>query len=92
MTAVVIAIDLLISICCWLIAWQLIRMQPQIVALVEILDTANLSVARLGLLPTLLADRQQSIRQLHQLYQLPVNVIDRLWQLVRLLLWVRTRL
>jgi hypothetical protein len=92
MTAVVIAIDLLISICCWLIAWQLIRVQPQIVALVEILDTANLSVERLGLVPTLLADRQQNIRQLHQLYQLPVNVIDRLWQLVRLLLWVRTRL
>jgi hypothetical protein len=92
MTAVVITIDLLISICCWLIAWQLIRVQPQIVALVEILDTANLSVERLGLVPTLLADRQQNIRQLHQLYQLPVNVIDRLWQLVRLLLWVRTRL
>jgi hypothetical protein len=92
MTAVVITIDVLISICCWLIAWQLIRAQPQIVALVEFLDTANLAVERMGLVPTLLADRQKSIRQLHQLYQLPVNVIDRLWQLVRLLLWVRTRL
>jgi hypothetical protein len=91
MTALVISIDLLISVICWLIAWQLIRLQPQIVALVEILDRATVSVDRLGLVPAILADQQQSIRQLQKLYQQPLTVIDQLWQLLRLLLWVRTR-
>jgi hypothetical protein len=95
MTALVIALDLLISLSCWLIAWQLIRWQPQIVALVAVIDDVTLSVERLGVVPALLADRQQSIEQFQQFYQQPWSVIDRLWQLgwqlVRLLLWVRTR-
>jgi hypothetical protein len=95
MTALVIALDLLISLGCWLIAWQLILLQPQIVALVTVIDDANLSVEQLGLVPTLLADRQRQLQQIQQLYQQPLGIIDRLWQLgwqlVRLLLWVRTR-
>jgi hypothetical protein len=95
MTALVIALDLLISLSCWLIAWQLILLQPQIVALVTVIDDATLSVEQLGLVPTLLADRQQQLQQIQQLYQQPLGIIDRLWQLgwqlVRLLLWVRTR-
>jgi hypothetical protein len=95
MTALVIALDLLISLICWLIAWQLILLQPQIVALVTVIDDATISVEQLGLVPTLLADRQQQLQQIQQLYQQPLGTIDRLWQLgwqlVRLLLWVRTR-
>jgi hypothetical protein len=95
MTALVISINLLVSLVCWLLAWQLIRLQPQIVLLVAVIDAATISVEQLGLVPALLADRQQNIQQLQQLYQRPWNVIDRLWQLgwqlVRLLLWVRTR-
>jgi hypothetical protein len=95
MTALVIALDLFISLSCWLIAWQLILLQPQIVALVTVIDDATLSVEQLGLVPALLADRQQQLQQIQQLYQQPWSVIDRLWQLgwqlVRLLLWVRTR-
>jgi hypothetical protein len=95
MTALVIALDLFISLICWLIAWQLIRLQPQIVALVTVIDNATLSVEQLGLVPMLLADRQQQLQQIQQLYQQPLGMIDRLWQLgwqlVRLLLWVRTR-
>jgi hypothetical protein len=91
MTALVISIDLLFSLTCWLIAWQLIRLQPQIVALVAAIDDATISVEQLGLVPALLADRQQSIQQLQQLYQQPLTVLDQVWQLVRLLLWVRTR-
>jgi hypothetical protein len=91
MTALVIALDLLASLICWLIAWQLIRLQPRIVALVAMIDDAIISVEQLGLLPVMLADRQQSIQQLQQLYQQPLTVLDQVWQLVRLLLWVRTR-
>lgn len=91
MTALVIALDLLISCICWLIAWQLILLQPQIVALVTVIDDATLSVEQLGLVPTLLADRQQQIEQFQQFYQQPLTVLDQIWQLVRLLLWVRTR-
>jgi hypothetical protein len=91
MTALVISIDLLFSLTCWLIAWQLIRLQPQIVALVAAIDDATISVEQLGLVPALLADRRQSIQQLQQLYQQPLTVLDQVWQLVRLLLWVRTR-
>ncbi len=91
MTALVIALDLLISLICWLIAWQLIRLQPQIVALVAAIDDATISVEQLSLVPALLADRQQQIQQLQQLYQQPLTVLDQVWQLVRLLLWVRTR-
>jgi hypothetical protein len=95
MAAVVIALDLLVSLSCWLIAWQLIRLQPQIVALVVVIDHATLSVEKLGLVPVLLADQQQSIQQLQQFYRQPLSAIDRFWQLgwqlVRLLLWVRTR-
>jgi hypothetical protein len=95
MTALVIALDLFISLICWLIAWQLILLQPQIVALVTVIDDATLSVEQLGLVPALLADRQQQLQQIQQLYQQPWSLIDRLWQLgwqlVRLLLWVRTR-
>jgi hypothetical protein len=91
MTALVIALDLLISLICWLIAWQLIRLQPQIVMLVAVIDNTTISVERLGLVPALLADRQQQIYQFQQLYQQPLTVIDQVWQLVRLLLWVRTR-
>jgi hypothetical protein len=91
MTALVISIDLLVSVVCWLIAWQLIRLQPQIVALVVVLDATTNSVEKLGLVPALLADRRQSIQQLQQIYQQPLTVLDQLWQLVRLLLWVRTR-
>ncbi len=91
MTALVIALDLLISLVCWLIAWQLIRLQPQIVALVGMIDDATISVEHLGLVPALLADQQQQLQQIQQLYQQPLTVIDRVWQLVRLLLWVRTR-
>jgi hypothetical protein len=95
MTALVITLDLLISLSCWLIAWQLIRLQPQIVALVAVIDDATIAVEQLGLVPALLADQQQSIQQLQQFYRQPLSVIDRLWQLgwqlVRLLLWVRTR-
>jgi hypothetical protein len=91
MTALVIALDLLISLVCWLIAWQLIRLQPQIVALVAVIDDATIAVEQLGLVPALLADRQQQIQQFQQLYQQPLTVLDQVWQLVRLLLWVRTR-
>jgi hypothetical protein len=95
MTALVIALDLFISLICWVIAWQLIMLQPQIVALVTVIDDATLSVEQLGLVPTLLADRQQQLQQIQQLYKQPLGTIDRLWQLgwqlVRLLLWVRTR-
>jgi hypothetical protein len=91
MTALVISIDLLISVVCWLIAWQLIRLQPQIVALVVAIDATTNSVEKLGLVPAMLADRRQGIQQLQQLYQQPLTVLDQLWQLVRLLLWVRTR-
>jgi hypothetical protein len=91
MTALVIALDLLISLVCWLIAWQLIRLQPQIVALVGVIDDATIAVEQLGLVPALLADRQQQIQQFQQLYQQPLTVLDQGWQLVRLLLWVRTR-
>jgi hypothetical protein len=91
MTALVIALDLLISLVCWLIAWQLIRLQPQIVALVGMIDDATISVEHLGLVPALLADRQQQLQQIQRLYQQPLTVIDQVWQLVRLLLWVRTR-
>ena len=70
MTAVVIVIDLLVSVICWLIAWQLIRLQPQIVALVVAIDDATIAVEQLGLVPALLADRQQSIQQLQQFYHL----------------------
>jgi hypothetical protein len=91
MTALVIAIDLLVSLICWLIAWQLVFLQPQIVALVAVIDDVTTSVEQLGLVPALLADQQQSIRQLQQFYQQPLTVIDQIWQLVRLLLWVRTR-
>jgi hypothetical protein len=95
MTALVIALDLLISLICWLIAWQLILLQPQIVALVTVIDDATLAVEQLGLVPTLLVDRQQQLQQIQQLYQQPLGMIDQLWQLgwqlVRLLLWVRTR-
>jgi hypothetical protein len=91
MTALVIALDLLISLICWLIAWQLIRLQPQVVALVAVIDDATLSVEQLGLVPALLVDRKQQIQQLQQLYQQPLTVLDQVWQLVRLLLWVRTR-
>jgi hypothetical protein len=95
MTALVISIDLLFSLVCWLIAWQLIRLQPQIVALVTVIDDATISVEQLGLVPALLADRQQQLQQIQQLYQQPLGVINQLWQLgwqlVRLLLWVRTR-
>jgi hypothetical protein len=95
MTALVITLDLFISLICWLIAWQLILLQPQIVALVTVLDDATLAVEQLGLVPALLADRQQQLQQIQQLYQQPLGIIDRLWQLgwqlVRLLLWVRTR-
>ncbi len=100
MTALVIALDLLISLICWLIAWQLILLQPQIVALVTVIDDATLSVEQLGLVPTLLADSASQIlrerqQQIQQLYQQPWGMINRLWQLgwqlVRLLLLVRTR-
>jgi hypothetical protein len=91
MTALVIALDLLISLICWLIAWQLIRLQPQIVALVAAIDDATIAVEQLGVVPALLADRQQQIQQFQQLYQQPLTVLDQVWQLVRLLLWVRTR-
>jgi hypothetical protein len=95
MTALVISIDLLFSLVCWLIAWQLIRLQPQIVALMTVIDDATISVEQLGLVPALLADRQQQLQQIQQLYQQPLSVINQLWQLgwqlVRLLLWVRTR-
>jgi hypothetical protein len=95
MTALVIALDLLISLICWLIAWQLIRLQPQIVALVAVIDDASIAVEQLGLVPALLADRQQQLQQIQQLYQQPLGIIGSLWQLgwqlVRLLLWVRTR-
>jgi hypothetical protein len=95
MTALVITLDLLISLICWLIAWQLIRLQPQIVALVAVIDDASIAVEQLGLVPALLADRQQQLQQIQQLYQQPLGIIVSLWQLgwqlVRLLLWVRTR-
>lgn len=91
MTALVIALDLLISLVCWLIAWQLIRLQHQIVALVGMIDDVTISVEQLGLVPALLADRQQQLQQIQRLYQQPLTVIDQVWQLVRLLLWVRTR-
>jgi hypothetical protein len=91
MAALVISIDVLISLLCWILVWQLIRLQPQIVALVEILDSATMSVERLGLVPEFMNERQQSIQRLHQFYQQPILVIDRLGQLLRLLLWVRTR-
>ncbi len=95
MTALVIVIDLLFSLVCWLIAWQLIRLQPQIVALVAVIDDATISVEQLGLVPALLADRQQQLQQIQQLYREPLGMINQLWQLgwqlVRLLLWVRTR-
>jgi hypothetical protein len=91
MTAFVIVLDLLISLLCWLIAGQLMRWQPQIVALVLVIDQATAAVEQLGLVPALLADQQQSIQQLQQFYQQPLSVVDRLWQLVRLLLWVRSR-
>ncbi len=91
MTALVIALDLLVSLICWLIAWQLILFQPQIVALVAAIDDAAISVEQLGLVPALLADRQQQIHQLQLLYQQPLTVLDQVWQLMRLLLWVRTR-
>jgi hypothetical protein len=95
MTALVISIDLLFSLVCWLIAWQLIRLQPQIVALVTAIDDATILVEQLGLVPALLADRQQQLQQIQQLYQQPLGMINQLWQLgwqlMRLLLWVRTR-
>jgi hypothetical protein len=91
MTALVIALDLLISLICWLIAWQLIRLQPQIVALVAAINDATIAVEQLGVVPALLVDRQQQIQQFQQLYQQPLTVLDQVWQLVRLLLWVRTR-
>jgi hypothetical protein len=91
MTALVITLDILISLSCWLIAWQLIRLQPQIVALVTVIDDATITVEQLGLVPALLADRQQQIYQFQQIYQQPLTVLDQIWQLVRLLLWVRTR-
>jgi hypothetical protein len=91
MTALVITLDLFVSLICWLLAWQLIRLQPQIVALVAAIDDATISVEQLGLVPALLADRQQSIQQIQQFYQQPLTVLDQIWQLVRLLLWVRTR-
>ncbi len=94
MTALVIAFDLFISLICWLIAWRLILLQPQIVALVTVIDDATFSVEQLDLLPAL-ADRQQQLLQIQRFYQQPLGRIDRLWQLgwqlVRLLLWVRTR-
>jgi hypothetical protein len=95
MTAFVISIDLLVSVICWLIAWQLVRWQPQIVALVTAIDEVTISVEQLGLVPALLVDRQQDIQQFQQFYQQPWGVLDQFWQLgwqlVRLLLWVRTR-
>jgi hypothetical protein len=91
MTVLVITLDLLISLICWLIIWQLIRLQPQVVALVTVIDDATLSVEQLGLVPVLLVDRQQQIQQIQQFYQQPLTVLDQIWQLVRLLLWVRTR-
>ena len=94
MTALVIAIDLLFSLVCWLIVWQLIRLQPQLVMLVAVIDDATVSVEQLNLVPVL-ADRQRQLHQIQQLYQQPWRMINRLWQLgwqlVRLLLWVRTR-
>jgi hypothetical protein len=91
MTVLVITLDLLISLICWLIIWQLIRLQPQVVALVTVIDDATLSVEQLGLVPVLLVDRQQQIQKIQQFYQQPLTVLDQIWQLVRLLLWVRTR-
>jgi hypothetical protein len=103
MTALVISLDLLISLICLVIAWQLILLQSQIVALVTVIDDATLLVEQLGLVPTLLADRQQQLQQIQQLYQQPLGMVDSFacakgdrlwqlgWQLVRLLLWVRTR-
>ena len=99
MTAVVIVIDLLVSVICWLIAWQLIRLQPQIVALVAVIDDATIAVEQLGLVPALLIDSSANLRNrqqsMQQLYRQPVSLINQVWQLgwqlVRLLLWVRTR-
>jgi hypothetical protein len=91
MTALVIALDLLVSLICWLISWQLIRLQPQIVALVVAIDDVTIAVEQLGVVPALLADRQQQIQQFQQLYQQPLTVLDQARQLVRLLLWVGTR-
>jgi hypothetical protein len=95
MTGFVIAIDLLFSLVCWLIAFQLIRLHPQVVAVADLLDSMQVNGTGLALVPDLLADRRQSILQLQQLYQSRLGLFFRLWQLLgqtlRLLLWVRTR-
>jgi hypothetical protein len=95
MTVVVIAIDLLFSVVCWLLAFQLIRLHPQVVAVADLLESAQASGTGLAMVPDLLADRRQSILQLQQLYQSRLGLFFRLWQLLSqtlsLLLWVRTR-
>jgi hypothetical protein len=95
MIVFVIAIDLLFSLVCWLSAFQLIRLHPQIVAVADLLESVQASGNGLALVPDLLADRRQSILQLQQLYQSRLGMFFRLWQLLgqtlRLLLWVRTR-
>jgi hypothetical protein len=95
MATFVISIDLLFSLCCWLLAFQLLRLHPQIIAVTEILDAAQASATELELLPNFLADRRQSILQQQQIYQSRLGLFFRLWQLLgqtmRLLLWVRAR-
>jgi hypothetical protein len=95
MTVFVIAIDLFVSVVCWLLAFQLIRLYPQVVAVADLLESAQASGPGLAMVPDLLADRRQSILQLQQLYQSRLGLFFRLWQLLgqtlRLLLWVRTR-
>jgi hypothetical protein len=93
MTGFVIAIDLLFSAVCWLVAFQLIRLHPQIVAVADLLDEVQSNGTGLARLPDLLADRCQGILQLQQFYQSRWGLLLRLGrsisQILRLLLWVR---
>ena len=85
---VVLAVNILISVVCWMIAVRLWGCRSQIMQMNAVLEKSIIHCEQLRLAPLVLAEQQLQVLQLRQIYQNQTGQIDRLWELLQVLRWL----
>jgi hypothetical protein len=85
---VILVVNILISVVCWMIAVRLLGCRSQIMRVNAVLEKFIIHGEHLHLAPLVMAEQQLQVLQLRQIYQNQTGQIDRLWELVQLLRWL----